>query len=161
MLNGFYNAFWFLIIGVAFVLVNLWLSSLIRPADPATEKLLPYECGEESSGTGFGRFNPRFYIIGLIFLIFDIETVFIFPWAVILKGAGAFVLIEMVIFLAILVVGPRLCLGQRRSGVDPPTHTVATAVGAAGRCGTIRHVCGSVAPDAALKRRSTACLLSG
>ena len=105
MFNGFYNAFWFLIIGVIFVLVNLWLSSLIRPADALPEKLLPYECGEASSGTGFVRFNPRFYIVGLIFLIFDIETVFIFPWAVILKGAGAFVLIEMVIFLAILVVG--------------------------------------------------------
>ena len=74
--------------------MNLFISSLIRPADPNEEKLLPYECGEESSGTGFVRFNPRFYIIGLIFLIFDIETVFIFPWAVILKGAGPFVLIE-------------------------------------------------------------------
>ncbi len=105
MFDGFYNVFWFLLVGVIFVLVNLWLSSLIRPADALLEKLLPYECGEESSGTGFVRFNPRFYIVGLIFLIFDIETVFIFPWAVILKGAGAFVLIEMIIFLAILVVG--------------------------------------------------------
>jgi NADH-quinone oxidoreductase subunit A len=112
MFNGFYNAFWFLVIGVAFVIVNLWVSSLIRPSDPATEKLLPYECGEESSGTGFVRFNPRFYIIGLVFLIFDIETVFIFPWAVILKGAGAFVLIEMVIFLAILVVGLAYAWGK-------------------------------------------------
>jgi NADH-quinone oxidoreductase subunit A len=105
MFDGFYNAFWFLVIGIAFVLVNLWISSLIRPADPAAEKLLPYECGEESSGTGFVRFNPRFYIISLVFLIFDIETVFIFPWAVVLKGAGAFVLVEMLIFLAILVAG--------------------------------------------------------
>ena len=105
MFDGFYNAFWFLIVGCLFVLVNLFISSLIRPADPQEEKLLPYECGEESSGTGFVRFNPRFYVIGLIFLIFDIETVFIFPWAVILKGAGPFVLIEMVIFLTILVVG--------------------------------------------------------
>ena len=112
MLNGYYNAFWFLIIGVAFVLVNLWISSLIRPSDPATEKLLPYECGEESSGTGFMRFNPRFYIIGLVFLIFDIETVFIFPWAVILKGAGVFVLIEMVIFLGILAVGLAYAWGK-------------------------------------------------
>ncbi len=112
MFNGFYNAFWFLAIGVAFVLVNLWLSSLIRPSDPAAEKLLPYECGEESSGTGFVRFNPRFYIIGLVFLIFDIETVFIFPWAVILKGAGVFVLLEMVIFLAILVVGLAYAWGK-------------------------------------------------
>ena len=92
MFDGYYNAFWFLVIGVIFVAVNLWVSSLIRPSDPHAEKLLPYECGEESSGTGFVRFNPRFYIIGLVFLIFDIETVFIFPWAVILKGAGPFVL---------------------------------------------------------------------
>lgn len=113
MFNGFYNAFWFLIIGVAFVLMNLFISKLIRPADPLDEKLQPYECGEESSGTGFVRFNPRFYIIGLVFLIFDIETVFIFPWAVILKGAGAFVLIEMVIFLTILVVGLVYAWGKR------------------------------------------------
>ncbi len=59
------------------------------------------------------RFNPRFYIIGLVFLIFDIETVFIFPWAVILKGAGPFVLVEMVIFLAILVVGLAYVWGKR------------------------------------------------
>jgi NADH-quinone oxidoreductase subunit A len=112
MLNGYYNTFWFLIIGVAFVIVNLWISSLIRPSDPAAEKLLPYECGEESSGTGFMRFNPRFYVIGLVFLIFDIETVFIFPWAVVLKGAGVFVLIEMVIFLGILVVGLAYAWGR-------------------------------------------------
>jgi NADH-quinone oxidoreductase subunit A len=68
MFDGYYNAFWFLVIGVIFVALNLWISSLIRPSDPHAEKLLPYECGEESSGTGFVRFNPRFYIIGLVFL---------------------------------------------------------------------------------------------
>ena len=112
MFDGFYNVFWFLLIGIAFVLVNLFLSSLIRPTDPSTEKRLPYECGEESSGTGFVRFNTRFYIIGLVFLIFDIETVFIFPWAVILKGAGVFVLLEMVVFLAILVAGLAYAWGK-------------------------------------------------
>src|SRR5919206_473105 len=113
MFDGYYNAFWFLVIGVVFVALNLWISSLIRPSDPHAEKLLPYECGEESSGTGFVRFNPRFYIIGLVFLIFDIETVFIFPWAVILKGAGPFILVEMVVFLAILVVGLAYAWGKR------------------------------------------------
>ena len=53
MFDGYYNAFWFLVIGVIFVALNLWISSLIRPSDPHAEKLLPYECGEESSGTGF------------------------------------------------------------------------------------------------------------
>jgi NADH-quinone oxidoreductase subunit A len=105
MFDGYYNAFWFLLIGLAFVGLNLFISSLIRPSDPNPTKLTPYECGEESEGTGFVRFNPRFYVIALVFLIFDIETVFIFPWAVVLKGAGAHVLIHMMIFLAILAVG--------------------------------------------------------
>jgi NADH-quinone oxidoreductase subunit A len=105
MFDGFYNVFWFLLIGVVFVLVSLLISRLIRPADPLREKLLPYECGEESGGTGFVRFNTRFYVVGLVFLIFDIETVFIFPWAVIVKGGGAFIVFEMLVFLAILVVG--------------------------------------------------------
>ena len=112
MYNGFYNAFWFLLIGGVFVLLNLFISSLIRPSDPSPDKLAPYECGEESSGTGFVRFNPRFYVIGLIFLIFDIETVFIFPWATIVKGAGPFLLIEMFIFLGILVVGLAYAWGK-------------------------------------------------
>lgn len=105
MFDGYYNAFWFLLIGLAFVGLNLLISRLIRPSDPNPVKLMPYECGEESEGTGFVRFNPRFYVIALVFLIFDIETVFIFPWAVVLKGAGVHVLIHMVIFLAILAVG--------------------------------------------------------
>jgi NADH-quinone oxidoreductase subunit A len=105
MFDGYYNAFWFLLIGLAFVGLNLFISRLIRPSDPNPVKLTPYECGEESEGTGFVRFNPRFYVIALVFLIFDIETVFIFPWAVVLKGAGVHVLIHMVIFLAILAVG--------------------------------------------------------
>jgi NADH-quinone oxidoreductase subunit A len=85
MFDGYYNAFWFLVIGVVFVALNLWISSLIRPSDPHAEKLL----------------------------IFDIETVFIFPWAVILKGAGPFILVEMVVFLAILVVGLAYAWGKR------------------------------------------------
>jgi NADH-quinone oxidoreductase subunit A len=105
MFDGFYNAFWFMLIGIVFVLMNLFISRLIRPSDPDPLKLTPYECGEESEGTGFVRFNPRFYVIALVFLIFDIETVFIFPWAVVLKGAGAHVLIHMIIFLAVLAVG--------------------------------------------------------
>src|SRR3989442_14864793 len=113
MFDGYYNAFWFLVIGVIFVALNLWISSLIRPSDPHAEKLLPYECGEESSGTGFMRFNPRFYIIVLVFLIFDIEMFFIFSFAVLLKVGGPFVLAELVVFLIILVVGLLYACGKR------------------------------------------------
>jgi len=89
MFDGYYNAFWFLLVGLAFVWLNLFISSLIRPSDPDPVKLTPYECGEESEGTGFVRFNPRFYVVALVFLIFDIETVFIFPWAVVLKRVSS------------------------------------------------------------------------
>ena len=70
------------------------------------------------------RFNPRFYVVALVFLIFDIETVFIFPWAVVLKGAGAHVLIHMMIFPGHFGRWPGLFLGQGRSGLDQTTHPV-------------------------------------
>jgi NADH-quinone oxidoreductase subunit A len=64
-----------------------------------------YECGEESEGSAWLQFNIRFYVIALIFLIFDVEVVFLFPWAVVFKEMGLLALIEMGIFLLILVVG--------------------------------------------------------
>ena len=78
---------------------------MIAPSNKTKEKLETYECGEESEGSAWLQFNIRFYVIALIFLIFDVEIVFLFPWAVVFKEMGLLALIEMGIFLLILVVG--------------------------------------------------------
>ena len=74
-----------------------------RVNDPA--KLLPYECGVTPVGTARERFHTRFYLVAMLFIVFDIETVFIYPWAVVYKQLAIFGLIEMGIFIAILLAG--------------------------------------------------------
>jgi NADH-quinone oxidoreductase subunit A len=95
----------FLLGGVGFVLVTIFVAKLIRPARPSDLKLQNYECGEYPIGSSWVQFNIRFYIFALLFVIFDVETVFIFPWAVIYHSLGWFGFIEMLIFLAILIYG--------------------------------------------------------
>jgi len=93
--------------GVAVVLVSglLGLSSLIRPSNPTREKLVTYESGVDPVGSGFAQSNIRYYVFALLFVIFDVEAVFIFPWALGLETYGMFGLVEMVIFIAILALG--------------------------------------------------------
>ncbi len=105
MLNEFAKVLLFLIIGSIFVIVALAVNRLIRPHRPNPEKSTIYECGEEPIGNPWVRFNIRFYTIALIFLIFDVEVVFLFPWAVIYRELGLFAFIEMVVFLLILILG--------------------------------------------------------
>ena len=95
----------FLLIGVGFVLFTFLLSRLIRPSAPNPIKNSTYECGEEPFGPGWIQFNVRFYIYALIFVIFDVETVFLFPWAIAYQSLGLFAFIEMVVFIAILLFG--------------------------------------------------------
>jgi len=95
----------FLLGGVGFVLVTIFVAKLIRPARPSDLKLRNYECGESPIGSSWVQFNVRFYIFALLFVIFDVETVFIFPWAVVYNTLGWFGFIEMLIFLAILIFG--------------------------------------------------------
>ena len=87
------------------VAVPLLISKLVAPANKTREKLETYECGEEVEGSAWLQFNIRFYVIALIFLIFDVEVVFLFPWAVVFKDMGIVALVEMGIFLTILLVG--------------------------------------------------------
>jgi len=105
MLTEFGRVLLFFIIGAIFVAIGLVAAWLIRPDRGYPNKLTSYECGEEPVGSSWVRFNIRFYVVALIFLIFDVEVVFLFPWAVVYQKLGMFAFIEMVIFLAILAIG--------------------------------------------------------
>lgn len=105
MLTDFGRVFIFFLIGVVFVAGGLVMAWVIRPRRPYAEKLSSYECGEEAVGTSRVKFNIRFYVIALIFLIFEVETVFLFPWALVYKDLGMFAFVEMLLFLFILFVG--------------------------------------------------------
>jgi NADH-quinone oxidoreductase subunit A len=105
MLTDFGRIFLFFIIGAIFVAAGLITAALLRPNRPYPGKISTYECGEESIGSPWVKYNIRFYVVALIFLIFDVEVVFLFPWAVVFKNLGLFAFIEMVVFLFILFIG--------------------------------------------------------
>jgi len=106
MLFSFASVFLFLVVGFIFLAITLVLSRLIQSkGQPGTDKYIPYECGEVPEGSAWIRFNIRFYVFALIFIIFDVEIVFLLPWAVVFKRLGAFAFIEGLIFIVILVVG--------------------------------------------------------
>ncbi len=91
--------------GVALVALTLGVSALVRPSNPTPAKLTTYECGVDPVGGGWAQTYVRYYIFGLLFVIFDVEAVFIFPWAVTLEQLGMFALVEMMVFILILIVG--------------------------------------------------------
>lgn len=95
----------FALIGTAFGVVSLVVGLLVRPSRPYRAKLLPYESGSPLFSDARIQFPMRYYIIAMLFVIFDIEIVFMFPWAVAFKQLGLLGLIEMGLFIAILVVG--------------------------------------------------------
>jgi NADH-quinone oxidoreductase subunit A len=85
--------------------ITLLLAKLVRPDNPSKTKLMPYECGIDPVDSARGRYTVRYYIIAILFVVFDVETIFLFPWAVKFKAFGTFGLIEMFIFLVVLIVG--------------------------------------------------------
>ena len=95
----------FLAIAIAFPVVTIIIARLIRPYSPSREKLEAYECGIKAASDARGRYAVRFYIVAILFVIFDVETIFLFPWAIQYSVLGLFGLIEVVVFLAILIVG--------------------------------------------------------
>jgi NADH-quinone oxidoreductase subunit A len=105
MYRDFGTVFLFVIIGAVLLTVALLLAKLISPSRPSKNKLSTYECGEEAEGSAWVTFNIRYYVIALIFIIFDVEVLFLFPWAVVYKDLGWLAFIEMAIFLLILIVG--------------------------------------------------------
>lgn len=106
----FGNVLVFTILGLGLCALHLALGRLLRPHNPEAKKLTTYECGEPPTGSAWINFNIRFYLIALVFLIFEIEIAFIVPVVVVfrdwvLRGHGLFAFTEILIFLAILVVG--------------------------------------------------------
>lgn len=96
------------IFGAAAVLMvagMLGAGSLIRPSRPQAQKYINYESGVDPVGTGWSQSQVRYYIFALLFVMFDVEAVFIFPWAIKLESLGMFGLVEMLIFIVILALG--------------------------------------------------------
>lgn len=114
-ISGFGTVLLFLVGGIGFLMITLLIGKILRPSNPTKEKQTTYESGEEPSGTAWGQFNVRFYIVALIFLLFEAELVFLFPWATVFgdqelisqtDGLWAkFSMIETFIFIGILLIG--------------------------------------------------------
>ncbi len=110
MANDYIPVLIFIIIGIGFAVFSLFLSWLIRPHNPTSEKLSTYECGELPEGDAWRQFRAGFYVFTLAFVIFDVEALFIVPWALVLKpmkqiGLGVLAAIDGIIFLVILSIG--------------------------------------------------------
>lgn len=95
----------FIALGIMLPIVALTLGRFLRPHKPTAEKQTTYESGNVPVGESQVRFNIRYYLFALMFVIFDVETVFLYPWAVAYDFLGLFALIEMLIFVALLIVG--------------------------------------------------------
>jgi NADH-quinone oxidoreductase subunit A len=95
----------FLGIAVALTLIIIVLSLVAGPKRPDSEKLSPYECGFEAFDDARRKFDVRFYLVAILFIIFDLEVAFLFPWAITLHSTGAFGFWSMVVFLGVLTVG--------------------------------------------------------
>lgn len=105
MLTEFGKILVFIIFAFIFVAISIFIAKLISPKRPTKEKLKTYECGEEVIGSPWVKFNIRFYVVALIFLIFDVEVVLLFPWALTYKDYGFYGLLVGLIFLIVLGIG--------------------------------------------------------
>jgi NADH-quinone oxidoreductase subunit A len=105
MLDNYLPIMIFLAIGIAIGVLPILAGFLLAPHKPDSEKLSPYECGFEAFEDSRMRFDVRYYLVAILFIIFDLEIAFLFPWAVVLDSIGLFGFVAMMIFLAILVIG--------------------------------------------------------
>ncbi len=105
MLEGYLPILIFLVVGLVIGLVPLMLGMVVGPSRPDADKNSPYECGFEAFEDSRLKFDVRFYLVAILFIIFDLEIAFLFPWAVALDEIGVFGLLAMGLFLTILVIG--------------------------------------------------------
>jgi len=104
-LAGYVPIFLFIAIAFLFPTATLLVARLIRPNTGGKGKLMPYECGVDPDSDARQRYAIRYYVVAILFVIFDVETIFLFPWAIIYKQLAFFGLVEMLVFLTILIVG--------------------------------------------------------
>ncbi len=105
MLADFATVLVFIILGGVTVALMLGISRLLHPRNPTPVKLSTYECGEVPFGSSWVQFNIRFYVVALIFIIFDVEVALLYPWAVVFKRLGLLAFVEAFIFIVILLAG--------------------------------------------------------
>ncbi|MCK9173052.1 NADH-quinone oxidoreductase subunit A [Desulfuromonas thiophila] len=105
MLESYLPILVLIALAVLFALGSVVFSFIFGPKKPSAVKLAPYECGMPLFGTARERFSVKFYIVAMLFILFDIEAVFLYPWAVVFKRLGMFGFIEMGVFILILLVG--------------------------------------------------------
>ena len=116
MTTGYLSVFIFFLVAVAFALATFAFTWLIRPYRPSPEKRTTYECGEVPIGDSWVNIDIHYYIIGLLFVVFDVEAVFLVPWALVIRQIGVFAVVEGGLFLAILAAG--LIYAWRKGALD-------------------------------------------
>lgn len=105
MLLNYTGVFIVLLWGIVFPIILLLAQKLLSPNNPTPGKMTTYECGLDTQGDTWIRFKLSYFMYALIFVIFDVETIFLYPWAMQFKTMGVFGIVEMVIFMAILILG--------------------------------------------------------
>jgi NADH-quinone oxidoreductase subunit A len=105
MLENYFPVLLFVCVGVAMGVAPVILGKLVAPNRPDSAKLSPYECGFEAFEDARMKFDVRYYLVAILFILFDLEIAFLFPWAIVLKEIGTVGFVTMMVFLAILVVG--------------------------------------------------------
>ena len=105
MIENYFPVFVFLVVALLFSMAPVLLGWLLGPRRPDPEKLSPYECGFEPFEDARIRFDVRYYLIAILFIVFDLEIAFVFPWALVFRELGVFGLVEMGVFLTLLVIG--------------------------------------------------------
>ncbi len=105
MLENYFPILLFILVGLGVGVAPIFLGKVVAPHRPDSEKNSPYECGFEAFEDARMKFDVRYYLVAILFILFDLEIAFLFPWAVVLQEIGLFGFISMMVFLGILVVG--------------------------------------------------------
>lgn len=115
-MQGYLSVVMFAVVGFAFVGGTLLAARLLRPSAPNPDKLETYECGPLPFGDAWRQFNMHYYLFALLFVLFDVEAAFLYPWAVAFKSMGAYAVAEMLLFVALLALG--LAYAWRRGALE-------------------------------------------